>query len=62
MAGVRRRGIARGLKLQCIDWVRARGIERIYTSNDAENHGMRSINAQLGYEPAFEYVGYERRV
>jgi GNAT superfamily N-acetyltransferase len=47
----RRRGIATALKSAQIERAQAVGIERIFTSNDETNVGMRGVNARLGYEP-----------
>ena len=48
----RRRGIAVALKREQIARARAAGIERIFTTNDESNAGMRGVNARLGYKPA----------
>jgi GNAT superfamily N-acetyltransferase len=48
----RRRGIAVALKRQQIAWAREAGIERLFTTNDETNAGMRAVNAALGYRPA----------
>jgi GNAT superfamily N-acetyltransferase len=48
----RRRGIATALKREQIARAREAGIERIYTTNDETNVGMRGVNALLGYRPA----------
>jgi mycothiol synthase len=48
----RRRGIAMALKREQIARARKAGIERITTTNDETNTGMRSVNARLGYKPA----------
>jgi mycothiol synthase len=52
----RRRGIATALKQAQIEAARAAGIERISTSNDETNVGMRCVNARLGFEPEPERV------
>ena len=48
----RRRGIATALKREQIARAREAGIERILTTNDETNAGMRGVNARLGYRPA----------
>lgn len=48
----RRRGIATALKSEQIRQAREAGIEKIFTTNDETNTGMRGVNARLGYEPA----------
>jgi mycothiol synthase len=52
----RRRGIATALKRAQIEAARAAGIERISTTNDELNVGMRGVNERLGYEPEPERV------
>ena len=52
----RRRGIATALKRAQIEAARAAGIERISTTNDELNVGMRGINERLGYEPQPERI------
>jgi mycothiol synthase len=52
----RRRGIATALKRAQIEAARAAGIERISTTNDEQNVGMRGVNDRLGYEPQPERV------
>jgi mycothiol synthase len=52
----RRRGIATALKRAQIEAARTAGIERISTSNDETNVGMRGVNERLGYEPELERV------
>jgi mycothiol synthase len=52
----RRRGIATALKRAQIEAARAAGIERISTTNDEMNVGMRGVNERLGYEPEPERV------
>ncbi len=48
----RRKGIATALKREQIARAREAGIERILTTNDETNTGMRGVNARLGYEQA----------
>jgi mycothiol synthase len=48
----RRRGIAVALKREQIARAREAGIERLFTTNDETNEGMRAVNAALGYKPA----------
>lgn len=52
----RRRGIATALKRAQIEAARTAGIERISTTNDETNVGMRGVNERLGYEPEPERV------
>jgi mycothiol synthase len=52
----RRRGIATALKLAQIEAARKVGIEKIGTTNDETNVGMRGVNDRLGYEPEPERV------
>jgi mycothiol synthase len=52
----RRRGIATALKRAQIEAARAAGIERISTTNDETNIGMRGVNERLGYEPQPERI------
>ena len=52
----RRRGIATALKRAQIEAAREAGIEKISTTNDELNVGMRGVNEQLGYEPEPERV------
>lgn len=52
----RRRGIATALKRAQIEAARAAGIERISTTNDELNVGMRGVNERLGYEPEPERI------
>ena len=47
----RRRGIATALKRAQIEAARAAGIERMFTTNDETNVGMRGVNERLGYQP-----------
>jgi mycothiol synthase len=47
----RGRGIATALKLAQIDRARAAGVERLFTTNDEGNVGMREVNRRLGYTP-----------
>jgi mycothiol synthase len=48
----RRRGIALALKREQIRRAGDAGVERIYTTNDETNVGMRGVNERLGYRPA----------
>jgi mycothiol synthase len=48
----RKRGIATALKLAQIERARFAGIERLFTTNDETNLGMREVNKRLGYRPA----------
>jgi mycothiol synthase len=52
----RRRGIATALKRAQIEAARDAGIERISTTNDETNVGMRGVNERLGYEPEPERI------
>ena len=52
----RRRGIATALKREQVARARAAGIERIFTTNDETNAGMRGVNARLGYQPAPAHI------
>ena len=52
----RRRGIATALKREQVARARAVGIERIFTTNDETNAGMRGVNERLGYQPAPAHV------
>jgi mycothiol synthase len=52
----RRQGIATALKREQIARARAAGIERIFTTNDETNAGMRGVNARLGYRPAPTHI------
>jgi GNAT superfamily N-acetyltransferase len=52
----RRRGIATALKVAQIEAARKAGIEKISTTNDETNIGMRGVNERLGYEPEPERV------
>ncbi|HKB19661.1 MAG TPA: GNAT family N-acetyltransferase [Gaiellaceae bacterium] len=52
----RRRGIATALKNEQVARARAAGIERIFTTNDETNTGMRGVNALLGYQPAPAHI------
>lgn len=52
----RRRGIATAPKLAQIEAARKAGIEKISTTNDETNVGMRGVNERLGYEPEPERV------
>jgi GNAT superfamily N-acetyltransferase len=52
----RRRGIATALKREQIARSRAAGIERIFTTNDETNAGMRGVNARLGYQPTPAHI------
>ena len=52
----RRRGIATALKRFQIEAARKLGIEKIATTNDELNIGMRGVNERLGYEPEPERV------
>lgn len=52
----RRQGIATALKRAQIEAARTAGIERISTTNDETNVGMRGVNERLGYEPEPERV------
>jgi GNAT superfamily N-acetyltransferase len=47
----RGRGIATALKLAQIERARAAGVQRLFTTNDEDNVGMREVNKRLGYEP-----------
>ena len=52
----RRRGIATALKRAQIERAREAGIERISTTNDETNVGMRGVNARLVYQAEPERV------
>ena len=52
----RRRGIATALKREQVARARAAGIEKIFTTNDETNAGMRGVNARLGYRPAPTHI------
>jgi GNAT superfamily N-acetyltransferase len=52
----RRRGIATALKREQVARARAAGIERIFTTNDETNAGMRGVNARIGYQPAPAHI------
>ena len=45
----RGRGLATLVKAAVIQWASERGLERITTSNDAENTAMLRVNEKLGY-------------
>jgi GNAT superfamily N-acetyltransferase len=47
----RGKGIAIALKLAQIERARAAGVEKLFTTNDEENVGMREVNKRLGYKP-----------
>lgn len=47
----RGQGIAPALKLQAIAWARENGVEWFYTSSEAGNARMISVNVRLGYRP-----------
>ena len=49
LRSVRRRGIARALKLETLAQALALGIERVRTDNDSENAPILHINEKLGY-------------
>jgi GNAT superfamily N-acetyltransferase len=46
----RRRGLAAAIKSELHDLAVSRGVERMTTSNEAGNEGIRRLNAALGYE------------
>jgi mycothiol synthase len=52
----RRRGIASALKRAQIEAARRAGVDKISTTNDELNLGMRGVNERLGYEPEPERV------
>jgi mycothiol synthase len=52
----RRRGIATALKRAQIEAAQKAGIQKISTTNDEMNVGMRGVNDRLGYEPEPERV------
>ena len=52
----RRRGVATALKREQIARACAVGIERIFTTNDETNAGMRGVNARLGYRSAPAHI------
>jgi GNAT superfamily N-acetyltransferase len=52
----RGRGLARELKRELIRRAQARGPERLITQSNEDNVAMRSLNAELGYEPAAPLV------
>ena len=58
----RGRGLALAMKLRAIAALRAEGVERFGTSNDAGNAAMRGINARLGYVPDPPVVLVEKRL
>jgi mycothiol synthase len=58
----RGRGLALAMKLRAIAALRAAGVERFGTSNDAGNAPMRGINARLGYVPDPPVVQVEKRL
>jgi GNAT superfamily N-acetyltransferase len=58
----RGRGLALAMKLRAIAALRAAGVERFGTSNDAGNAPMRGINARLGYVPDPPVVLVEKRL
>ncbi len=56
----RGRGLARELKRELIRRAQARGLERLITQSNEDNVAMRSLNAELGYEPAAPLVFVRR--
>jgi len=50
VADLRRRGLARWLKLHAIRWAYEKGIAELRTTNDAPNMAIRALNEQLGFE------------
>jgi GNAT superfamily N-acetyltransferase len=58
----RGRGLALAMKLRAIAALRAAGVERFGTANDAGNAPMRGINARLGYVPDPPVVLVEKRL
>ncbi len=44
-------GIATALKLAQIERARLAGVEKLFTTNDEKNAGMREVNKRLGYKP-----------
>jgi len=50
-APLRRRGLARTLKLAQIEDARRVGIERLITQSNEHNAAMRALNEELGYRP-----------
>ena len=57
----RGRGLALAMKLRAIAALRAAGVERFGTANDAGNAPMRGINARLGYVPDPPVILVEKR-
>lgn len=56
----RGRGLARALKRELIRRAHARGLERLITQSNEDNVAMRTLNAELGYEPAAPLVFVRR--
>ena len=50
-ADLRRRGLARLVKLATIAWARENGYDTILTATDGTNLGMLALNESLGYRP-----------
>jgi GNAT superfamily N-acetyltransferase len=56
----RGRGLARAVKLASIEWLVAKGITQLVTTNDETNAPMLAVNRRLGYRPAGRRVDYLR--
>lgn len=56
---VRRKGLARTLKLMLIDYAKTHGYARIETSNDSLNTPMWTLNRTLGFRKVRETIQFE---
>jgi GNAT superfamily N-acetyltransferase len=54
----RGRGLALAVKLASLRWAAARGVTRVFTSNDETNAPMLAVNRRLGYRPVGRGVEY----
>jgi mycothiol synthase len=57
----RRRGIATALKVHIIQFAKARGVQEIFTTNDAQNP-MYQLNLALGFQPQPSWVRVEKAI
>ena len=57
---LRRRGLARLVKLASIRWAKEQGYARIITGNAESNRAMLGLNVSLGYEPVERETHYVR--
>jgi GNAT superfamily N-acetyltransferase len=59
LRGHRRKGIARALKIHCLQWAKTQGVEFVVTDNE-ENNPMYLLNVELGFRHVFNQLWMAR--